>query len=477
MIRSFAWSFLEQGGSKVVQLLVQIALARLISPEAFGMLAILLVLTNVGDAIAQSGLGMALVQKNDAKSKDYTTAFWLSLLIAIGVLILLWIASPFVALLYCEPDLELLLRILSLVVVFNSVNSVQRAYLQRNMNFKGLFYANFTAALLSGVTGVVAACLGAGIWALIVQALTQSLFACAVLLAVVPWKPSLEFDRASAREMFSYGWKICVTGILNVVYVGVSELIIGRTCSVADLGFYSQGRKWPNAVIAIVTNSLQNVFFPAFSAVKNNLEVLRMEMRKSLVAGSFLLVPFSFFCTVAAEPIIVLLLTDAWLPCVPVFQAICLSNSLTLLQVVNLRAYMALGDSGLYMRLQIVKVVLSIFCIGGAAVLTRDIYIVSAVTAILGAFNILVVDLQPAKSMHGYSRVSQIVDVLPIIAVSLISALFAFAISLLCLPTVGELLLEALVFSVSYFVLAKAFKVYGATECIYALKGIVKRIR
>ena len=287
--------------------------------------------------MAQSGLGIALIQRTDSTDMDYSTGFWLSLIIAIVLYVALFFLAPICAVFYNMPDLESLLRVLSSVVVLNSINSIQRSYLQRSMNFKGLFQVNLIAMLMSGIFGILAALSGWGTWALVVQTVTQGACACAVMLVVVPWKPSFSFDPHVARELFSYGWKVCATGILNVLYSGVSELVIGKTCPASDLGYYSQGRKWPNAVIGVATNALQNVFFPAFSSIKDSRDVFVAAVKRSLVSGSFVTVPFALFFAAAADPAVDLLLGDVWLPCVPVFQMLCVSGSLTLLQVVNLR--------------------------------------------------------------------------------------------------------------------------------------------
>lgn len=475
MIRSFIWSFLEQGGTRIIQLLVQIVLARLVSPEEFGILAILLVFTNIADAVAQSGLGMALIQKSDATKKDFSSAFWLSLLLATAVFASLWFIAPALVLIYQEQSLETLLHVLSFVVFLNSANSVQRAYLQRHLDFKKLFQANVIAALGSGVFGVGAAFLGFGIWALIIQVLAQSLLACIALLVVVPWKPAFAFEKSSAKHLYSYGWKICVTAIFGVINTGVSELIIGRACSVTDLGYYSQGKKWPNAAISLVTNALQNVFFPAFASLQNDLVALRNAMRKSLITGSFLIVPVSFFFTVAAEPVVALLLTETWLPCVPVFQSLCIANSLMLLQVINLRAYMALGDSGLYMRLQIIKVTLNVIIIGSVALLTRDIYVVAIVNAVLNMFNVVCIDLHSAKKVHGYSRLNQVKDILPIYLVAAVAGVGTYAISFLNFSYIAELVVMAAVFAFIYLLLSNVFKVRGAKECFQLLSGLLNK--
>lgn len=477
MLRNFIWSFLEQSGTKTILLVVQIVLARLLDPEAFGILAILLVLTNVADVIAQSGLGMALVQKQEASSKDFSTAFWLSLGFSTVLCTGIWVVAPIASMFYGEPSLCPYLQVMSFVVVFNSANSIQRAYLQRGMGFKELTKSNVIGAVLSGIVGIIFAFAGAGVWALIAQVLAQSVITCAVLFVVVPWKPRFEFDASSAKSMYSYGWKICVTSVLNVLYSGVSELVIGRTCSVSDLGLYSQGRKWPNAAVGIASNALQNVFFPMFSSLRREHDLFIQSVRRSLVSGSFITVPLAFFFIVFAEPVILLLFGETWVDCVPIFQATCLSGSLTLLQIVNLRAYMALGDSGLYLKLQVFKVVLSVFAIGGAAICTRNIYIVAGVTAVSAILCILVIDLNPAKRMIGYSRLAQLKDIFPIYALSVVASLVSTAVRFIPIPGPFVTVFAAGVFTLVYLGASAVFRVEGFEDCMAVARRILRRAK
>ncbi|WP_449315297.1 lipopolysaccharide biosynthesis protein [Rubneribacter sp.] len=475
--KSLLWSFLEQGGSKVVGFAVQIGLARLLAPETFGVLAILLVIVNVADAMAQSGLGIALIQRTDSTDMDYSTGFWLSLIIAIVLYVALFFLAPICAVFYNMPDLESLLRVLSSVVVLNSINSIQRSYLQRSMNFKGLFQVNLIAMLMSGIFGILAALSGWGTWALVVQTVTQGACACAVMLVVVPWKPSFSFDPHVARELFSYGWKVCATGILNVLYSGVSELVIGKTCPASDLGYYSQGRKWPNAVIGVATNALQNVFFPAFSSIKDSRDVFVAAVKRSLVSGSFVTVPFALFFAAAADPAVDLLLGDVWLPCVPVFQMLCVSGSLTLLQVVNLRAYMALGNSGLYLKLQVVKVVVGGVAITVTSMISRDIYAVSFATMVVGLLSVLLIDLHPAARMIGYARSQQLLDLAPVYTLSAVAAAAAWFVLLAGLNSIVSIVIQVVVFLLVYAGGARLFRLAGAADFVHMAKKLTFRKR
>lgn len=474
---SFAWSFLEQGGSKVILLAVQVVLARILSPEAFGVLAILLVVTQVSDSIAQSGLGMALIQKSGSDDGSYSTAWWLSLGLAAALYIVIFLAAPVISSFYSMSDLVVYLRVLGLIVFFNSANSIQRSFLQRGLNFKSIFAATTLAALASGIVGIVMALLGFGIWALVAQSLLQSVFICIVMWVKVSWKPTLVFEVGEAKSLFGYGWKICITGILNVFYSGISELIIGRACSAGELGLYSQGRKYPQAAIGVTSNSIANVLFPMFSAIKDDANELRKAIKHGLMVGTFIVAPMSLLAAVVAEPLVALLLTEKWLACVPIFQLTCVSNALLILQLVNLRAYMALGDSGLYMRLQIIKVLGGGSVIWITAMLTKDIYMTAWANFFVGVSSILFVDIPPAKRLHGYSALSQVKDIMPVLMLSCVASATSLAIQLLGLNHVLELLVQCAVFILVYFGGARLLRFDELTEAASLVRGVASRGR
>lgn len=465
---------MEQGGSKSIQLLVQVVLARLLSPEAFGILAILLVVTQVADSIAQSGLGMALIQKSDASDRSYSTGWWLSLGLAAMLYVAVFLGAPAIAAFYSMPDLVVYLRVLGFIVFFNSANSIQRSFLQRSLNFRSIFAATTSAALGSGLFGIVLAFLGAGVWALIAQSLLQSVFICIVMWVKLSWKPGLTFCVSEAKELFGYGWKICVTGIFGVLYTGISDLIVGRACSAGELGLYSQGRKYPEAAIGVMSNSIANVLFPMFSAIKDDEAVLHAAIKRGLTLGTFIVAPLSLLAAAVAEPVVAILLTEKWLACVPIFQLACVSNAILMLQLVNLRAYMARGNSGLYMRLQIIKVLGGGAIIWVTALLTKDIYATALANFVASFVSILFVDMPPAKRMHGYSALRQIRDTLPVFALSLASFAFAMGVRLLGLGYVAELLLQCVVFGAVFLVGAKVLRFKELSEAASLVRGLAQ---
>lgn len=471
-IVSLLWSFLEQGGSKIVAIVVQVVMARLLAPEIFGITAILLVIVEIANTLAQSGLGLALIQNKQASMLSFTTSFWLSLLFSLLLYLVLFLAAPLIAAFYQMVELELYIRVLSIVLIFNSFNSIQRSYLQKEMNFKALFISNFIAVVVSGVFGVVLAISGFGIWALMGQVILQAMLVCVVMCVQVPWKPTFNFSLIEAKKLLSFGVNIALTGLLGTLYTGISELILGKTCTVSDLGFYSNGQKWPKAVFGAATNALQNVFFPAFSRLSGNVMALRAAMKKTLLAGSFLVVMFSAISFVIAEPLTSLVLSDKWLPCVPIFQLYCVSNCLLILQLVNLRAYMALGKSQLLLILQLLKVLSGIMIIGAFALFSRDIYCVALVTAIHTVVCILCIDLFPAKRIHGFGAMDQIRILVPILAIAVAAAIISSLLTVLSLPNYVLLLAQIMVYLFVYVSLAKIFRLSSLNEFMDVIRSL-----
>ena len=473
--KSFLWSFLEQASVIIIQFVVQIVLARLLAPEIFGVLAIILVVVNILNVLAQSGLGSALIQDNDADEQAFSTAVWLSLGFAALLYLLVYFLSGPIALFYGMVDLDLYIRVLSLCIFFNAFNSIQRSYLQKTMNFRSLFLMNLFALIASGIVGIVMAYSGAGIWALIAQTIVQSAIACLVMAILTPLKISFTFSIHKAKSLFSYGWKMCMTGVLATAYNSVSELIIGKTCTSGDLGLYSQGRKWPIAAIGAITNAVANVLFPALARLKEDRAAFQNAIIRALQSGTYIIAPLCFLLAVIAEPLIVILLTDKWISCVPVFQVTCVSYCVLMLQLVNLRAYMALGDSGLYMKLHIIKLSIGVILLAAVALTFHDIYVIAFVNGAYTVFSIICIDAKPAKRKIGVGILEQLRLTLPTFLTAGVSALVAYPVGLLSFSYGLELVLQVVLFAIAYVAISKILKIGALSDIIHIMQGLFHR--
>ena len=217
VIFSLFWKFMERIGTQSIQLVISIVLARLLSPNDFGLIALVMIIIAIADVFVQSGLGTALIQKKDIDDDDFSSVFWASLLIATIIYLVIFFTAPCIANFYGKPDLIAVIRVLTLSLFLGAFGSVQNAYIARNMLFKKLFYRGMVAMLPSGILGIALAYQGFGVWALVFQQLANAFLSVATLWFAIPWKPHLKFSFAKLSVLFSFGWKLLVSSLINNV--------------------------------------------------------------------------------------------------------------------------------------------------------------------------------------------------------------------------------------------------------------------
>ena len=322
-IKSLFWKLFEQGGTAVVTLVVQVVMARLLAPAEFGVLAIMLVFVNVGNVIVQSGLNTAIIHDPDVTERDYSTVFWMSFTISVVLYLAVFVFSPAIAGFYQIESAITPLRVLVLVLIVNSYNSIQEAIVARNFEFQKTSRATWAAAIVSGVAGVWAANAGAGLWALVIQQLLQQITKCTVLALQVPWKPQLVFDRARAVVLFRFGWKLLASGVMDQAYQSLSSLFIGAVFNKTDLGYVDNGKKYPYYLGAMLDGTIQPVMLSAVSSVQDNIEHVKRLTRRALKTSTFVIIPSMTAFALVAEPLVLILFGEKWLPCGPSIPPTC----------------------------------------------------------------------------------------------------------------------------------------------------------
>ncbi|MGI6109632.1 MAG: lipopolysaccharide biosynthesis protein, partial [Eubacteriaceae bacterium] len=410
VIINLFWKFMERGGVQVVTFIVQIVLARLLSPSDYGITSIITVFINIATVFIQSGLGSALIQKMDPDEEDYSTVFYINITIAILLIVILYFVSPWIADFYEMPVLTPVLRACSWSLLFNAFWHVHIAILQKNLEFKKLFYANLGAALVSGTVGVAAALCGYGVWALVIQQLLNSLVSTVIIWILVPWRPKRIFSFKSFQELFGFGSKLLVSNLLDTIYENLQPLIIGKFFTQSDLGYYNQGRQIPNVLVNNLNRSIQGVMFPVFSENQQNPVRLKQLVRRSIVTSCFLVFPMMAGLAAVAKPAIVILLTEKWLPSVPYMQISCIVFAMWPIHTANLQAINAMGRSDIFLKLEVIKKVLGVLMLviaipfGIMAILWGTVF-----TGILGTF----INAWPNRRLLTYSYMEQIRDILP----------------------------------------------------------------
>lgn len=471
-IVSLLWKLFERGGKATVTLVVQIIMARLLAPETFGALAIMLVFVNVGNVIVQSGLNTALVQSPRADIRDCSTVFWLSFCLSLVLYGAVFAIAPLVASFYSMAAIVLPLRVLGLILIINSFNAVQVAIVQRKLEFRKVFNATIASVVISGFLGIACAFMGGGLWALVVQQIAYQLTNCFALAFQVKWLPRLIFDSSRARELFSFGWKLLVSGLLDQGYQSLSDLIIGKQFTPTSLGLVSQGKKYPQAIGSLLDGAIQPVMLSAVSRVQDDVVYVKRLVRRALKTSTYLIVPSMALFAIVAEPLVRILLGEQWLPCVPFLQMYCFTYALLPIHTSNLQALNGMGRSDLFLRLELIKKAYGIANILIFAFVFRDVYLLVGSYMLTGVVS-TIINAWPNRRVIGYSYLEQIRDIFPAFLLSAISALPVLGVGMLALPDAATILLQVVAMVVCYLGFSRVFKVEALSYLLDTAKELV----
>lgn len=470
---AFLWKLMERVGYQGALLVVQIALARLLSPDDFGILAIMLVFVNLSTCFVQSGFNTALVQSKETTRNDYSTVFWASAVIALILYIVIFLFSPAIADFYGNESIKWPLRILSLVLFVNAYNSVQVAYVVKTLEMRKIFSATLVSVCTSGLISVVVAFFGMGIWALVCQQLVYQLCSCVVLAHKVPWRPHFVFDYKRAKRLFSFGWKILVSSLVNMGYQDVSDLVVGKVYSAAGLGYFNQGKKLPQVVSKVFESSVQPVMLAAVSRFQNDLGRVAQAIRKSVSLCSFLLVPLLVWMYVSSEQLIVLVFSEKWIPCVPYMQVFCSAYITWPILTCVVQGLNAVGRSEVTLKLSIVRSVVGLVFLIGAIALSDDPLFVAASFAIALAVSAFINAIVCCKVI-GFAFLSLLSDVLPIYCAGAVSGIVAGSLSSLAsFPNVTIVAINFVGIAATYLLIAHFMKFDSARYVFKSLSDFI----
>lgn len=471
---SLFWRVLERGGNQAVALIVQLVMARLLAPEEFGVLAILLVFINIASTITNAGLNTSLVQAKSVDESDFSTVFWISFLVSLVLYLILFFSAPFIAEFYNSDSLVSSLRVLSLAIVINSFTGVQVASLQRNLQFKKLFNASCIAVVISGAIGVSLAFAGFGLWALVIQQLASSVVNGFVIVFQTRWYPRFVFDTQKARNHLSFGLYLLASSLLSVVYQGFSNLIIGKKFSASDLGVVSQGDKYPYALAAMIDGAIQPVMLSTLSKVKDDFKTLKSYVRRALKTLSFAIFPAMGLAGLLAEPLILHIMGEQWLPAVPFFQMYCFIYAWMPVHTTCAQALNALGKSKTFFKMEVILKVFGVIVLLVTAFVLQNLYAIVigyiVTDTVLTVLNVIVY-----RRFVGYFLNEQIRDLLPAILFTIFALMISSLFFFIPLGDIVRALLQCLLFVVSYLLLAIVFKVESLSFVIGFMKNLFKK--
>ena len=403
---SFADSFVNQG----IQFIVGIILARLLSPSEFGLIGMITVFIAISQTFIDSGFTQALIRKNDCTQKDYSTVFYFNLLVGLVFYIILFFSAGTISNFYNEPQLLLLVRVLGINLLINAAGLIQRTILTKRINFKLQTKISIIASVLSGIIGITMAYLGFGVWSLVCKTVAQNVFITLMLWLWNKWKPIITFSLKSFKEMFSFGSKLLVSSLINALSNNVYYIMIGKFFSAKELGFYTRADQFNNLPSANLTSIIQRVSYPVLSSIQNDSEKLKMAYKKLIKNTMFVAFILMIGLAAIAKPFIITLIGTKWLPSVPYLQLLCFSGMFYPLHALNLNILQVKGRSDLFLKLEIIKAILTIISIligafFGIIIMLISLVVISIIAYFINSFW--------SGKLINYPVKEQIKDILP----------------------------------------------------------------
>lgn len=458
MKNALIWKLLERFGVLGTQFLLQIVLARILNPEDYGVLSIMVIFTTLANVFIQNGFNTSLIQNKDVTEEDYSSVFWVSLFITMIVYGILFFAAPVIADFYDMPSLVKPFRVLCLVLFPGVYNSIQLAKVSRELDFRKVFYSNMAGIIVAGGLGIVVALMGGGLWALVIQTLMNVAIACIVMMFTVQWKPQLVLNFERIKILFSYGWKLLASGLLDTLYQNLQSLVIGKKYNAITLAFYERGKQFPQYGISAINSAVQSVLLPAMAAEQDDLSKVKDMTRKSVAISSFLLFPMMAGLAAVSPTLVGLLLTDKWLPCVPYMQICCISFAFYPIYSSHLQAMKAVGRSDIFLKLEIAKKV-----VGIAMLLVAVFYFSTPLAiALTGVISIpfdIFINALPNKKLIRYNYSEVIKDIMPPLVISIIMFLVVECIRLLHWGNLVTLCVQIIVGIFVYMISAACLKI------------------
>lgn len=404
------WRFLERTGAQLVQFVVAIVLARILMPEDYGIIALVTVFISILNVFVDSGLGTALVQKKDADNIDFSTVFYTNIVFCLVLYSILFVLSSFIARFYKNEELIPVIRVLGIILLISGVKNIQQSYVSKTLQFRKFFFATLVGTVSAAVIGIWMAYHNFGIWALVAQQLTNLTVDTIFLWLTVKWRPGFVFSFERLKTLFSYGWKILVSGIIDTVYNNLRQLIIGKRYSSEDLAFYNKGDLFPKAIVGNIDTAIDSVLLPTMAVEQDNTIRIKQMTCRAIKTSTFCIAPLMIGLVVCAPSVVSILLTDKWLPCVPFIRIFCITYIFYPIHTTNLNAIKAIGRSDLFLKLEIIKKVV------GLVILISTMWfgvMVMALSLLFSSVISQIINTWPNKKLLNYGYLEQLKDILP----------------------------------------------------------------
>ena len=410
------WSGVERFSAQGIRFLVVIVLARLLTPKDFGLIAMMAIFLGLAQSLVDSGFSQALVRKQDRTETDNCTVFYFNIVVGLILYLILYITAPFVSSFYDEPQLTKIMRVVSTVVIINSFSVVQRALFTTSVNFKVQAYATIFSAVLSGIIGIIMAYQGFGVWTLVAQQIIAAFINTLALWFYSSWRPVLLYSWRSFRELFSFGSKMLLSGLLDTVYVNLYRIVIGKIYNATNLGYYNNAQHFAELPSSNITSILQRVTYPVLCSIQGEKKRLVKVYRQLLRLSAFIVFPLMCTLAAVASPLIDVLLGEKWHFVATLLVPLCFGMMWYPIHAINLNLLMVAGRSDLFLKLEVIKKIL------GVTILVSSIpfgLVMMCYATIASSLLCLFINTYYTKKLIGVGFFMQIYDIMPTLILSI----------------------------------------------------------
>lgn len=466
------WKAIERFFLQFINAVTPMILARLLMPEDFGTIAILTVFISIAQTLVNNGLGNSIVQKKDSDDLDCSTVFYTQFAIAIICYVVLFISAPFIAKLYKNPELSLMLRIMSLSIVISAIGAIQITVMKKNMQFQKSFVINIFATIAYGVVGIGLAYAGFGPWSLVWATLANGIALPLGALFMVRWHPKLQFSFERLKSLFSYSWKLTVGWIIGTLHHDFYVLVVGKRFSATTLGYYNRAGNFPQIISRTVTEVVDGVMFPAMSQIQEDREKLRSITKTLLSMNAYILFPIFLGLSAVAKNVVTIILTEKWLPSVPMMQIICVTYALTSINTSNMQVFNSMGRSDIFMKFEIIKRSISIVLLIVTSFI--NIYAVIVVLLLMAVLSNMMNAYQN-KKLLGIKFREQAKCLLPSFVCAAVMWIAAMAVGFIKMNIFLSLGVQIITGIITYLALSYIFRLQPFTYLLTYIKGTIKK--
>lgn len=471
-VAGLGYRFAERILAQIVSTLISILLARILAPAEYGLIAIITSLITIFNVFVESGLGVSLIQKKEVDRKDFSTVFWASIILSVVMYAILFAGAPLFANIYRNAAIIPILRVMGLRLPLAAINCVQHAYVSKQLMFRKFFYSTLAGTVVSGIIGVVLAYIGYGVWALVFQYLANTFIGTVILWITVRWRPQLFFSWERFLTLFSFGWKILVSGLLTAVYEEIRSFIIAGKYTAEDLSFYSKGQQFPRLIVNNVGTTITNVMFPVFSLYQDNNIQLKNAVSRCMKVASYVMFPIIIGFAAVAESFVSVILTEKWLPAVPYIYVFCAFYIFKPLKTINQSCIKALGKMRTYMLLNCIEKGIGVLLL----LISMHLGVMEiAVSAVITYAIAAGMEMIANHVYLSYGFLQQIKDISSPLILSVIMGLLVFAMNELPWNAIAILIMQIMVGALIYIGLSITLKVDTFYYLFKTAKSMIKK--